>query len=392
MRARQLYHAISEAVAIWSSRPLEKRGTAPCNNSPQLCDRSYGNITHLGAHDSPFVSNASNSYAIAGNQFYTSPVQLDGGVRLLTGQIQVNAAAPTELRLCHTACALYDGGTLVDWLSSIKSWLDQNPNDVVSLLFVNGAGASSAAVDSTFKASGISKYAFAPSFTSPPDPSSWPTLSSLISANTRLITFIDSLPSGDTGVPHILSEFTYVFENPYNVTSPGGFSCDPQRPPSLASASQALASNMLFLQNHFLDYALGTTGITVPNVTYSNTTNSPDASLVGSLASAASQCAGVYGRAPNFLLVDWFNNGPALATVDALNGVTATVAGRTGPGASGNANTTGASSGQSSGGSSGGSSPSGGQGTAAKGMASLKQASSVLLGVVVLLMALTLSN
>jgi hypothetical protein len=390
MRARQLYHAISEAVAIWSSRPLEKRGTAPCNNSPQLCDRSYGNITHLGAHDSPFVSNASNNYAIAGNQFYTSPVQLDAGVRLLTGQIQVNSDAPTVLRLCHTSCALYDAGTLVDWLSSINSWLDQNPNDVVSLLFVNGVGASSAAVDSALQASGISKYAFAPSFTSAPDPSSWPTLASLISANTRLITFIDSLPSGDAGVPHILSEFTFVFENPYNVTSPDGFSCDPQRPPTLTSASQALASNMLFLQNHFLDYALSGTGITVPNVTYSNTTNGPDVGVVGSLGSAAAQCAGVYGRAPNFLLVDWFNNGPALATVDALNGVAGTVAGRTGPGASGNAaSTTGASpSGQSSGGSS---NSTGGHGTAAKSTASLMQSSSVL-GLAVFLMALTLSN
>jgi hypothetical protein len=388
MRAHQLYYAVSEAVAVWAGRPLHKRGAAPCNNSPQLCDRSYGNITHLGAHDSPFVSNASNGYDIAGNQLYTSPVQLDAGVRLLTGQIQVNSAAPDELRLCHTSCTLYDAGTLVDWLSSINDWLDQNPNDVVSLLFVNGAGASSTAVDSALQTSGISKYAFAPSFTAPPDPSSWPTLSSLISANTRLIIFIDSLPSGDPGVPHILLEFTYVFENPYNVTTPDGFSCDPQRPPTLTSASQALASNMLFLQNHFLDYALGSTGITVPNVTYSNTTNSPDTSLVGSLGSAAAECAGVYGRAPNFLLVDWFDSGPALATVDNLNEVGATVSGRTGPGASGNAATSGGSSGQTT----GGSNSTGGHGTGAKGMASSSQSSSAALIVVFLLMALTLSN
>jgi hypothetical protein len=392
MRANQLYHAVSGAVALWNSGPLEKRASsAPCNNSPLLCDRSYGVITHLGAHDSPFVANASNNYAIGGNQFYTSPVQLDAGVRLLTGQIQVNAAAPAELRLCHTNCGIYDAGTLVDWLSSISSWLDQNPNDVVSLLFVNGAGASAAAVDSAFQAAGISKYAFAPSFTSPPEPSSWPTLSTLISANTRLITFIDSLPSGDPGVPHILSEFSYVFENPYNVTSPDGFSCDPQRPPSLTSIAQAISSDMLFLQNHFLDYALGTTGLTVPNVTASNDTNSPDANTPGSLASSASQCTGIYGRAPNFLLVDWFDRGPALATVDSINEVGGTVSGRTGPGASGNSATPGGSPGQSTGGS-GGSNSTGGQGTTAKGMASFSQPSAGYLGIVALVVALILSN
>lgn len=39
-----------------------------CNNSPDLCNRSYGNITHLGAHDSPFIRNAANGYTVSGNQ------------------------------------------------------------------------------------------------------------------------------------------------------------------------------------------------------------------------------------------------------------------------------------------------------------------------------------
>lgn len=40
-----------------------------CNNSPALCSRSYSNITHLGAHDSAFVRDASTSYSDSGNQY-----------------------------------------------------------------------------------------------------------------------------------------------------------------------------------------------------------------------------------------------------------------------------------------------------------------------------------
>lgn len=40
-----------------------------CNNSPALCSRSYSNITHLGAHDSAFVRDASTSYSSSGNQY-----------------------------------------------------------------------------------------------------------------------------------------------------------------------------------------------------------------------------------------------------------------------------------------------------------------------------------
>lgn len=45
-----------------------------CNNSPDLCSRSYGSITHLGAHDSPFVRNAANGNTISGNQYVASPL------------------------------------------------------------------------------------------------------------------------------------------------------------------------------------------------------------------------------------------------------------------------------------------------------------------------------
>ena len=61
-------------------------------------------------------------------------------------------------------------------------------------------------------------------------------------------------------------------------------------------------------------------GIETPNVTYANVTNAPSGEL-GNLGDAARTCATQYGRAPTYLVVDFFNVGPAIAAADALNGV-----------------------------------------------------------------------
>jgi len=84
------------------------------------------------------------------------------------------------------------------------------------------------------------------------------------------------------------------------------------------------------LLNHFLYTELATTGelagVDIPDVDAAYTTNAPTGSVnctatTGCLGIVAQGCANAYGRAPSYVLVDWFNGGPAIATVDALNGV-----------------------------------------------------------------------
>ncbi len=41
---------------------VRRNATYACNNSSDLCSRSYSNVTYLGAHDSPFLRNSSNGY------------------------------------------------------------------------------------------------------------------------------------------------------------------------------------------------------------------------------------------------------------------------------------------------------------------------------------------
>lgn len=64
---------LSLLLPVAVANPLSIRSTA-CNNSPDLCDKSYGAITHLGAHNSPFVRTSDG--VLAGNQYVMSSLRI----------------------------------------------------------------------------------------------------------------------------------------------------------------------------------------------------------------------------------------------------------------------------------------------------------------------------
>ena len=314
-------------LGLTSAATLHPRQATACNNSPDLCSKSYSSIAQLGAHDSPFLRDASTGDSTSGNQYFNSTVQLSAGVRLLTAQVHQSS---DQWHLCHTSCDLLDAGLLSTWLSEIKTWMDNNPNDVVTVLLVNSDNATPAELAGEFTNSGITKYAYTPPSISSA-PASWPTLQTLISDGTRLLTFVASLDESaiDSTNSYLMDEFTFIFENPFTNTSPSNFTCLPDRPSGVrGDISTALSDNLMPLMNHFLDSS-ELFGVDVPNVGAIGTTNSPG-NAAGALGLAATQCQTAYGKVPNFLLVDFFDQGPAIKTVDNLNGITNPV-GRTTP-------------------------------------------------------------
>lgn len=315
------FRRLLQASALLALLSTTATAQTACNNSPSLCSKAYNNITHLGAHDSPFLRDKSTSFSTSGNQYYNSTVQLDAGVRLLSAQVHKKngTSGQDQWHLCHSDCSLLDAGTLEDWLSKIKTWMDANQNEVVTILLVNSDNAAASDIGAQFKASGIDKYAYTPPSAST-IPQTWPTLQSLISNGTRLMTFVASLSQASSDYPYLMDEFTFIFENDYNNNSPTSFSCEPNRPTSLTSTSQAASSGRMFLMNHFL-YASQAL-FQSPNNTYVNVTNAQTG--LGSLGTALANCTGVYNKAPTFVLVDFFNMGPAIASVDDANHVTST--------------------------------------------------------------------
>ncbi|KAI0841643.1 PLC-like phosphodiesterase [Hypoxylon sp. FL0890] len=300
------------ASASSTASAAASTSTTACNNSPDLCSRSYNNITHMGAHDSAFLRDSSTSNSIAGNQYYNATVALSAGLRLLQAQVHDKDGA---IELCHTSCDLLDAGTLESWLTDIKSWMDDNPNEVVTLLLVNSDDKDVSDFGTVFSDSGIDKYGYTPSG------SSWPTLQEMISADTRLVTFIASITTS-TSYPYLLSEFDHVFETAYDVTSLSGFNCTLDRPSTQSSASAAITAGFMPLINHF-KYNLLLASIEVPDVDNITTTNSPSTATTGNLGLHAQDCNQQWGTKPTFVLVDFFNVGPAVQTADNLNGITA---------------------------------------------------------------------
>lgn len=288
-----------------------------CNNSADLCSRQYNNVTHMGAHDSAFLRDASTDNSVAGNQYYNATVALSSGIRLLSAQVHNQNGT---LRLCHTTCALLDAGTLESWLAKIKYWMDNNPNEVVTLILVNSDDQEASAFGEVFTSSNISTYGYTPATTSAT--SDWPTLQTMIDDGERLVTFIAALNTSTT-YPYLLNEWDYVFETAYEITTITDFNSSLDRPTSLSSAATAISSGYLPLMNHFL-YKSITSSAMLPNVDAIATTNSDNTTMPGTLAYEAYQCNSDWGTAPVFVLVDFYSVGPAVDVADMINGITAT--------------------------------------------------------------------
>lgn len=311
--SKLLVRATALAVAVSAAPSQPERRDQSCNGSPSLCSRRYSDVTYVGSHDSAFVGLLPTD-----NQFTSVASQLSQGVRFLQAQSHNKNGV---IELCHTTCLEKDAGTLASYLTPIKSFLDSNPNEVITLLLTNGDSIPVSQYGTVFSAVGLASYAFAPSGTLTLD--QWPTLAELISSGKRLIVFMGEFEiyvidlaslkhatnsytdyHADTSqVNYILDEFTYLYETPYDTTDPNFSECTLDRP---AGAS---ASGRMGLVNHFLDVEIDLFGevILIPDTIKAATTNS-----LSSITAQTSLCVNAFGRTPNFVLVRLFTVLPHL--------------------------------------------------------------------------------
>lgn len=119
------------SLPLTAAAPSIARATA-CNGHAELCDRKYSNITMIGTHDSAFVGVLPTD-----NQLESVSTQLDAGIRFLQAQTHWSSSADTTIELCHTTCLEKDAGGLLAYLNTVKTWLDTNPDEVVTFLVTN---------------------------------------------------------------------------------------------------------------------------------------------------------------------------------------------------------------------------------------------------------------
>jgi hypothetical protein len=233
--------------------------------------------------------------------------------------------ASSAIRLCHTSCDLLDVGTLESYLTTVRGWLDSHPYEVIAIIMGNNNGQTdrNPASDyiAPFEQSGMMKYLWIPPSTTM-NITDWPTLGEMILKNKRVVVTID-YGANQTEVPWLLSEFNYLWETPFSPTDPA-FPCTEQRPPNQA---EDVSRNRMYMLNHNLNIQVSLAGVSdllIPAYSLLNQVNA--ASGNGSLGLNVENCNNMWGRPPNWLLVDYYNfgnfNGSVFQVAATANNVT----------------------------------------------------------------------
>lgn len=221
----------------------------------------------------------------------------------------------------------------------MKTFVDANPNEVVSLLLVNIDDQPASAFASVYESVGLDQLSWSPPAATVAT-SAWPTLGSMIDSNKRIVTFMDNSADFATA-PYILDgewlssfimylgrgillmiisrclEFSNMWEDYFDVTDASGFNCTIQR-------FTGDTTGEMYLINHYLYEISGLFGgsTPVPDKTALPVTNAVSGS--GSLGQEAGvTCPALHGRAPTFLLVDFYDwgQGSVFEVAANVNGV-----------------------------------------------------------------------
>ena len=262
---------------------------AQCNGSLDLCSKQYNEVAYLTTHN---AFNSEQDGLSFPNQTYNIASQLNDGVRGLMIDVYDYLGDPTAY---HSTFLL---GTipLSDIFNDIKTFLDNNPNEVATIILECYVTAND--IEDEINQSGLSNYLYTHN-------SGWPTLQNMINNNSRLVIFtdVDDASSSQSWYHYV---WDYAIETHYSVGNINDFTCDFNRGDPL---------NDLFIFNHF---------VTDANLGYGLYNESNDVNANPFFINRALDCQTQTNKFPNFVTVDYYELGDGLAVVDQLNGLIAT--------------------------------------------------------------------
>jgi hypothetical protein len=264
------------AASVAAALPAE-----PCNGRVELCDLRFDQVAYATSHNA--MSNRAARW-VAPNQEAGITAQLELGVRaLMLDTYDFNG----QSMLCHGACSL-GRQPLVEGLGEVKAFLDAHPREVVSIIFESYLDASK--TEAAFDAAGL-----LPMLYSQPVGQPFETLGALVASNRRLFVVTDSGGGGFDGYQDVWS---LSWETDFSNATMEDFSCAPNR---------GTPGNPLFILNRFL---------TNP-VAYRDLATQANANPA--FLAFAEQCWDEGGQIPNFVTVDFVDEGGLMEVVDALN-------------------------------------------------------------------------
>jgi hypothetical protein len=291
-------------IVILLLLPFTQSASPTCNGSPLLCDRLFNETYFLTTH---------NSFAVgsnpAANQQQSIAQQLQGGVRGLALDLhQFDPAQPTDtIYLCHLSCAILYAGLFSEALTPIKTFLDKNPKEIVTVFLENFGKFPVTTIGRHFADAGLTSRTYVKQWYEP-----WKTHNQMIDNNQRLIVLNDY---GDPNAqyPFVVREYNTVWETPYNYEyRKTTYSCGVDRP------FEGLPPGYpMYVMNHFVftTFGIGGSAIPTPNPLIAADVN---ADL---LQIHIDNCREQHGKAPNYISVDFYDKGRARELVAKLNNV-----------------------------------------------------------------------
>jgi hypothetical protein len=308
-------------------------GTA-CNGHAELCGRRYTDVAYPATHNA--MSAADEPGWFIPEQPTGLVGQLDAGVRTLlidtwygrrTDRPDVVATAtddrnaliaqaerelgaatvqsalrirdaltsrptgPPEPYLCHGLCEI-GASPLQPELVAVRAWLDAHPREVVTFIVEDVVTpADTAAV---FDRAGLTPLV---DTQDPGQP--WPTLGQMIDSGRRVVVMMER-HGGGTAYPWLLPAFTFIQDTPFTNPTLVDLRCDRKR---------GTDTSPLLLLNYWL-----------ANFD-SLVTDARKINALPVLGPYLARCKQERGMLPNFVAVNFFDEGDLFRAVDQLNGV-----------------------------------------------------------------------
>ncbi len=225
---------------------------------------------------------------------------LDAALRIRDRIVNSPASGPRAVYLCHRFCEL-GALPIVDALRQVRDFLAANPDEVVVMVIEDYVEPTD--IDAAVRKSGLIDYVYDGEL----DPRSLPTLQQIIDSGGRALMMAEDSDGGSefpyyhSAYDALVQETPYSFKDPKLLTDAANLkaSCKPNR---------GQGSAPLFLLNHWID--------TSPAPRPSNATkvNAREA-----LLARIERCEELRGLRPNFVSIDFFEEGDVFEVVDELN-------------------------------------------------------------------------
>ena len=256
-----------------------------CNEFPELCGKTLPEVSMVMTHN---AFNYAGKYLVP-NQDFSITRQLKDGVRGL--MIDVYSGSGGSGPIVYHGFPQTGSEPLKNVLSEIKKFMDENPREVIVIIFQNSC--TDEELVETMAQTGLKDMAYIHN-------GSWPTLKEMIDQNKRLVSMLES---SDGNLPQeLLAAWEHTFDTPYTFTNTSDFNCNINRGGG--------GKKTFFLVNHWLSSAVG-----LPDRNRASSANNSNM-----LGSRVQQCSEIQERRVNFVGVDFYNLGQVLSIVDQMNG------------------------------------------------------------------------